>query len=1251
LKKITVSVLSVFLMLSMVFSSSVFAAEKTNTSALNSFLGLFSNGAKVTDTANEVGVTYRTHIQNQGWEQTWASNGQESGTDGLGLRLEAIEVKLADAPAGLGIEYRTHIQNQGWEKMWASNGEESGTDGLGLRLEAIEIRLTGDNASDYSVQYRTHIQNQGWEETWAADGEESGTDGLGLRLEAIEIKIVQKEADLTAYNAALAAVKEADYTPASWTKYQAVVAANVVTKDNTISKVAEATAAITAAQASLVKIANISSVVATSATTVEVTFPEALTEVKASEFSIDGLTVSNAVIKQTDNKVAVLTTSAQVGAQVYKLSYQGVDSGLTFTGISAVVPTAIKIADGTNFTTVGENFTLKATVTTANPNKAGIPVTFNIKAPAGSLNDNIAVERYTDANGVAEYTYTRYATADDLVAVYPSGAASIRDTRTISWSAQPLLSVATSDTNVIANGGTKTYTVTERDQTTGNPVGAGRTIKVLFNENIGTINNTSASATDVSNATTVVPFQRATGAATTLNLTTNANGTVTFTVTGSNTTATPIIFIDSNWDNRLDSGDLQLVQTAVTFQGAQVTNQITVTPDSQATIAASANRGRVYTVEVKKPDGTAFAGGVVQVAFNELIDNNLGTTTNAQFIWYDNDNSLRTTASNGVVAGVQAPNVPAGFPRQMAIQLNNDGKATFMIANATQAQVATPIVWIDQDSTTANTNHVLEATEPNDLGGVTVTEGQTVTSASLGINQESQGVGTNAVVTYTTLDQNGAAYIGGVLVDGGVRTTYTIANTGANVLTVSRNIAADNTDAGTWSVNGASNAAYAAGAPLTTINPGMSATIAVTQTAGQNNSNLVVTAADPTTYTVSAQGLTTASNKSLAAAAVTGAFVNEVNVDDISTTNGTFVSGTITAFDTADAVYDSGLAQSGRIKISVDGQPGQYAWFTYNAGLNGGVISGQANDSLFVGNDSSFNANTPATNAQFESALSVGNKVRITVTNTGIPNLGHNHLEANNISLYNANATNNTSQINQTLPVVAPPAPTAVVSNVTTVAGGTTGVAQANGTAAFDINGGVGNLVVTKPNSDALNGVNFIVQISNGDDNMTVTRVGNDVTIKLADTTAAKNAAGLITTAVNNLGGDFANVTVAGAGTGVVPVTVGSSPKAITGGVTAVAAVRADHNFTLLQQLAVGETITVNYGATVVTLTAGTDFGVGADVNTQAANIATALDTALNAANVTVSNPGAPSGTIRLYQDATFEAPVAVTVTTNPAAK
>ena len=65
-------------------------------------------------------------------------------------------------------------------------------------------------------------------------------------------KEITIHADLTAYNAALAAVKEADYTTDSWNAYQVVVAANVATDTDKQADVDAATLAITNAQADLI---------------------------------------------------------------------------------------------------------------------------------------------------------------------------------------------------------------------------------------------------------------------------------------------------------------------------------------------------------------------------------------------------------------------------------------------------------------------------------------------------------------------------------------------------------------------------------------------------------------------------------------------------------------------------------------------------------------------------------------------------------------------------------------------------------------------------------------------------------------------------------------------------------------------------------------------------------------------------------------------------------------------------------------
>lgn len=64
------------------------------------------------------------------------------------------------------------------------NGEVIGTIGLGLRMEAIRLKVTGLN-----VQYRVHVEYEGWTD-WKSNGEAAGTTGQSKRIEAIEIKFV-----------------------------------------------------------------------------------------------------------------------------------------------------------------------------------------------------------------------------------------------------------------------------------------------------------------------------------------------------------------------------------------------------------------------------------------------------------------------------------------------------------------------------------------------------------------------------------------------------------------------------------------------------------------------------------------------------------------------------------------------------------------------------------------------------------------------------------------------------------------------------------------------------------------------------------------------------------------------------------------------------------------------------------------------------------------------------------------------------
>lgn len=138
------------------------------------------------DEAPTVGVTYDAHVQNIGW-QNWVSDGEEAGTDGKNLSLEALKINLTNAPSDAKILYQSHVQNFGWQD-WVYDGAETGTDGKCLRLEAIRIKL--ENLPGYSVEYQTHVQNIGWQAP-VSDGAIAGTVGQGLRVEAIRIRLVK----------------------------------------------------------------------------------------------------------------------------------------------------------------------------------------------------------------------------------------------------------------------------------------------------------------------------------------------------------------------------------------------------------------------------------------------------------------------------------------------------------------------------------------------------------------------------------------------------------------------------------------------------------------------------------------------------------------------------------------------------------------------------------------------------------------------------------------------------------------------------------------------------------------------------------------------------------------------------------------------------------------------------------------------------------------------------------------------------
>jgi len=161
----------------------------------------------------EISVSYRTHVQTYGWQNTM-TNGAVSGTTGESKRLEGIEINVAGNDY-LGIQYTTHCQSYGW-LPWSANGEMNGTEGESKRLEAIKIQLTGDFKDKYDIYYRVHAQSYGWL-NWAKNGEPAGTAGKSKRLEGIQIVVVKKNEAFDRNVAGIVSQEEAAYIAISGT--------------------------------------------------------------------------------------------------------------------------------------------------------------------------------------------------------------------------------------------------------------------------------------------------------------------------------------------------------------------------------------------------------------------------------------------------------------------------------------------------------------------------------------------------------------------------------------------------------------------------------------------------------------------------------------------------------------------------------------------------------------------------------------------------------------------------------------------------------------------------------------------------------------------------------------------------------------------------------------------------------------------------------------------------------------------------
>lgn len=532
------------------------------------------------------------------------------------------------------------------------------------------------------------------------------------------------------------------------------------------------------------------SITATNATTVEVEFANKVEDVNALKFSIEGLEIKNAAAKQTNDKVVVLTTAVQEGGKEYTVKL-GEEVLGKFGGVSSVVPTSIKLERTAIQAKVGAEVTLKADI---GQKTAGVAVTFNIDAANNSLNKDIVAEAYTDANGIASYTYTQYNAGLDCrddVAVYATGAPAKRDLATVFWGVDTILSVKANDDkgNTVVNGANKIYTVTYKDAKTGKPV-EGKKINVTFKENI------DVNVDKITKATIngVNPYQLTNGNKNSVQVTTNSKGEATFTATGTNTKATPVVFLDENangnsLNGKLDSKELQVSAEQLTFAAEQLTHEITVTRDGGEEATTGPDNGRKYKVVVKTKDGKAASGEIVNVALNENIDRIISTNTDAVIRDHKDADGYE-----GEFLASKGSNTGNGTS-QVALKLNSKGEAEFRITSSTTTAYATPVVWIDVNTSDAREG-ILDEGEASKIADITYFAAEKVTSGSLKayngtteVKSDKNFKGTEAAkFVFAAANQSGKA----VESQPKLKASYTVFNTGTNDVKVNGQVVSSN---------------------------------------------------------------------------------------------------------------------------------------------------------------------------------------------------------------------------------------------------------------------------------------------------------------------------------------------------------------------------------------------------------------------------------------------------------------------------
>ena len=339
--------------------------------------------------------------------------------------------------------------------------------------------------------------------------------------------------------------------------------------------------------------------------------------------------------------------------------------------------------------------------------------------------------------------------------------------------------------NNLINGSAKTYTVTLTNPVSGKPI-EDAAINITFEENLHT-NSLPQNNVWVTNGEgdSTIPYQSDDGKEAVIKIYTDRNGKATFTVTGSNATVTPIVFLDGSnqaWDTKggikIETQDGRFNEIEYHAKAEPVTFSVIpyhITVEGQRThYAAIAEKdengniiehnGREYRIKVTKPDGTPYGGGIVNVGVEELLDRK-----------GDNDYTRAYF--------VNFKNATGQYLSQGQMKLDSKGEANFILASTDVNDSAKPIVWIDQNYANNDQPGTLQSGEPmSDSTKVEWTNFQPIRvddgilGAKLVVTQENSVGEKNFTLTF--LNQSGKVFNPGKEVKAHV--TFQVINTGTH---------------------------------------------------------------------------------------------------------------------------------------------------------------------------------------------------------------------------------------------------------------------------------------------------------------------------------------------------------------------------------------------------------------------------------------------------------------------------------------